>query len=241
MDWRAACAAVIPCLNEQAAIGPLVQAVREQLPTVFVIDDGSTDATAAQARASGAIVIEHAASCGKGAALQVGWSQAHRLGYRWALTMDGDGQHSPGDIPLFLQCAERTSAALICGNRMGQSSHMPLIRRWVNRWMSRRLSDLTGQSLPDSQCGFRLMNLEQWSSLPIRARHYEIESEVLHRFAKAGLLIQFVPIQTVYQHEQSKIHPWTDTLRWLRWYRQARGTPRHGLQQAAVSCLGNEK
>jgi glycosyltransferase involved in cell wall biosynthesis len=222
MDWRAACAAVIPCLNEEAAIGPLVKAVRCQLPTVFVIDDGSTDATVDQARAAGAMVLNSPAGPGKGAALRTAWQEAYQNHFHWAVAMDGDGQHLPEDIPALLQGAESTGASLICGNRMGQASRMPLLRRWVNLWMSRRLSRLTGQALPDSQCGFRLMDLEKWARLPIRACHFEIESEVLFLFAQAGLPIRFVPIATVYKQEQSKIHAWKDSLRWLRWYRQAR-------------------
>lgn len=222
MDWRAACAAVIPCLNEEAGIGPLVEDARSQLPVVLVIDDGSTDATAAQARAAGATVLENPSGPGKGAALQTGWKYALDHGFRWALTMDGDGQHRPQDIPSFLRCAEATSASLVCGNRMSQAARMPPLRRWVNRWMSRRLSHLAGQALPDSQCGFRLMDLEKCARLPLRSRYFEIESEVLFLFARAGFQIRFVPIAAVYQQEQSKIHPWSDTLRWLCWYWRAR-------------------
>ena len=225
MDWRAACAAVIPCLNEEAGISPLVEAVRRHLPAVLVINDGSTDDTAERARAAGATVLDNPKSPGKGAALRTGWNYALEHGYRWALSLDGDGQHSPGDIPSFLQCADATSAALICGNRMGQAARMPGLRRWVNRWMSRRISNLTGQTLPDSQCGFRLMDLEQCARLPVRARHFEIESEVLFLFARAGLAVRFVPIATIYQREHSKIHPGKDTLRWLRWYCRARTWP----------------
>ena len=223
MDWRAACAAVIPCRNEQATIGSLVRGVIGRLPTVFVVNDASIDDTAHQARQAGATVLDNLGGPGKGAALQTGWACAGKHGFRWAISMDGDGQHSPADIPLFLECAERELAALVCGNRMSQASLMPLLRRWVNRWMSRRLSILTGQSLPDSQCGFRLMDLDHWARLPaLEARHFEIESEVLVRFAQARLPIRFVPIPAVYQDEQSKIHPWNDTLRWFRWLSRAR-------------------
>lgn len=222
MDWRAACAAVIPCLNEGKAIGPLVEALRCSLSTVVVIDDGSLDETATRAQAAGAVVLKHPVTLGKGAALQTGWTYAREHGYRWALMLDGDGQHSSQDMLAFFQCAERTSASLVVGNRMNQASRMPLLRRWANRWMSRQLSALAGQPLPDSQCGFRLMKLEDSTRLPILTRHFEIESEVLLAFAKAGLMIEFVPIQVIYKTEQSKIHPWRDTMRWLRWWRQAR-------------------
>jgi glycosyltransferase involved in cell wall biosynthesis len=221
MDWRAACAAVIPCLNEEAAIGPLVQAVQKQLTTIFVVDDGSSDKTAPRAAEVGGVVLKHATTMGKGLALKTGLAHACKLEYRWALTMDGDGQHSPGDISSFFQCAEHSAVSLVVGNRMRQASRIPPVRRWVNRWMSRRLSNLTGQCFPDSQCGFRLVNLNDWARLPILATHFEIESEVLVSFAKAGLAIEFVPIQVIYKAEQSKIHPWRDAIRWLRWWRRA--------------------
>lgn len=222
MDWQAACAAVIPCFNEQAVIGPLVSAVRGYLPTVIVVDDGSTDDTPAIAQKTGAIIVENPTTLGKGAALQAGWTRARELGCRWALTMDGDGQHSPADILSFFLCAERTSAPLIIGDRMGYPSRMPLVRRWVNQWMSRRLARLAGQPLPDSQCGFRMMNLQEWAKLPLQAKHFEIESDILLLFARAGLAIEFIPIEVIYKQEQSKIHPLRDTVRWLRWYRAAR-------------------
>lgn len=222
MDWRAACAAVIPCLNEQAAIGPLVESVRRHVPKVIVVDDGSADATAACAKNAGAEVLRTPINLGKGAALRTGWSHARARGFTWALTMDGDGQHSPEDIPKFFEGAEGASATLVIGDRMSQAGRIPLVRRWVNRWMSRQLSGLTGRFLPDSQCGFRLMNLEHWERLPICARHFEIESEVLFVWARAGWGIAFVPVQAIYKLEHSKIHPLRDTVRWWRWYRAAR-------------------
>jgi len=81
---------------------------------------------------------------------------------------------------------------------------------------------MAGQLLPDSQCGFRLMNLEAWSSLRISASRFEIESEVLLAFVAAGLKVEFVPIRVLYKTEQSKIHPLWDTIRWFRWWKRAR-------------------
>ena len=221
MDWRAQCAAVIPCLNEAAAIGPLVGAVRSRLDLVLVVDDGSTDSTAELARQSGAEVLRHDSAQGKGAALRTGWNCARQRGRSWALCLDGDGQHSPADIPAFFACAEKTGATLVVGNRMLEAHKMPWLRRAVNRWMSRRLSGTAGQSFPDSQCGFRLMNLAAWAKLPLTAAHFEIESEVLLAFVRAGYKIEFVPIRAIYKDEQSKIHPLVDTVRWLTWWRRS--------------------
>ena len=221
-SWPGVCAAVIPCLNEEPAIASVVEGVRRYLPCVVVVDDGSRDKTAEAARRAGATVLAQSVSAGKGAALQAGWSWAVANGFDWALCLDGDGQHSPDDIPNFFSTAERTSAALVVGNRMQNATRMPVIRRCVNRLMSWQLSRLADQRLPDSQCGFRLMNLRRWAALAIAGCHFEIESEVLFQFARAGLKIEFVPIEVIYKQEQSKIHPWKDTIRWLKWRQHAK-------------------
>src|SRR6516164_8937604 len=106
MDWPSKCAAVIPCFNEEAAIGSVVAGTRMFLPTVLVVDDGSTDGTVEKAQAAGAATLRHGSNFGKGRALQVGWRWARDHAFSWALTLDGDGQHSPDDIPAFLNCAE---------------------------------------------------------------------------------------------------------------------------------------
>lgn len=215
--WDQRCAAVIPCLNEATTIVSVVQAVRLFLPFVIVVDDGSSDRTGPLAQGAGAQVLRHNKPLGKGAALRTGWAEACRRGFDWALCLDGDGQHEPQDIPAFFQCAERSSAALFVGNRMPQAARMPWNRRTVNRWMSRRLSRLAGQPLPDSQCGFRLMNLEAWASLTLTTSHFEIESEVLLACIRAGYKVEFVPVRALYKTGQSKIHPLRDTLRWFGW------------------------
>src|SRR5258706_13900235 len=98
MDWQANCAAVIPCLEDQNTIGSLVKAVRLHLPTVLVVDDGSRDATATAAAEAGSVILRHETNQGKGDALQDGWRWAREHGFSWALTLDGDGQHSTDDI-----------------------------------------------------------------------------------------------------------------------------------------------
>ncbi len=222
MDWRACCAAVVPCLNEERSIEALVTAVRRLLAVVIAVDDGSSDRTAECAARAGAVVIKHSRNSGKGAALRSGWLRAASDAFEWVLTLDGDGQHSAEDIPLFFEHAERTGASLVVGNRLHDHVHMPWLRRFVNRWMSRRLSKVAGQNLPDSQCGFRLVKVSALQSLSLTTDHFEIESEMLLAFARARLPIAFVPIRALYKSEQSKIHPVKDTLRWFRWWRSAR-------------------
>jgi glycosyltransferase involved in cell wall biosynthesis len=210
---------VIPCFNEERAIASVVAGVKQHVPAVIVVDDGSTDGTRVEAEKAGGEVLRNQRNLGKGASLRVGWAHVHQKGFEWALSLDGDGQHIPEDIPSFFESAERDRAQLIAGNRMNDPAAMPWLRRFVNRWMSRQLSKAAGTILPDSQCGFRLMDLNAWSGLPMRCDHFEIESEVLIAFLKAGHKVSFVPVRTVYKSEQSKIHPIKDTVRWFKWWR----------------------
>ena len=226
MEWRAKCAVVIPCLNENLTIGPLVQNAIHHVNTIYVVDDGSTDGTGQTAIRAGGEVLRHDTTRGKGAALRTGWDHARRAGFSWALTMDGDGQHATDDIPAFFDCAERTAAALVVGNRMNTAAGMPWLRRFVNRWMSRRLSRVTHQELPDSQCGFRLIDLNALANVSIGTTHFEIESEVLLGFVRHSYRVQFIPVRVIYKTEQSKIQPFRDTLRWFRWWWQAKRTER---------------
>jgi glycosyltransferase involved in cell wall biosynthesis len=215
------CVAVIPCLNEAANIFTLVETLRRQINDVIVVDDGSRDDTAALAARAGAEVIRHDQPRGKGASLKAGWQRAAERGFSWALCLDGDGQHSVEDVPLFLAAIRAGSADLIVGNRFANPGKMPWLRRQVNQWMSRRLARVAGIALPDSQCGFRMMRLSAWAKVPLESQHFEIESEMLLAFVAGGCSIQFVPVRTIYADERSKVNPLRDTVRWLRWWRAA--------------------
>ena len=215
-------AAVIPCFNEGTTIASLVGAVRRYLPAVLVVDDGSTDDTPRLAGGAGAEVVRHRRNLGKGAALQTGLSLALQQGFEWALTLDGDGQHAPEDMPALLRCAGQTGAALVIGNRMDDARAMPWLRRQVNRWMSCKLSRLAGRHLPDTQCGLRLIHLATWAALPLKTERFEVESETLMAFLAAGRRVEFVPIRVSRSVRRSHIHPVADSLRWWLWWRNFR-------------------
>ena len=216
------CAAVIPCFNEGATIAGLVAAVRRQQWPVIVVDDGSTDASAALARSAGATVVRHPRNLGKGAALRTGLGHARRGRFQWAFTLDGDGQHAPDAMAAFARCAKQTGALLVVGNRMHDARAIPWLRRVVNSWMSRQLSRRAGKPLPDSQCGFRLVHLQAWAALPLQADRFEVESEMVMAFAAAGYPMAFVPIPVIGGSRNSHIRPLADSLRWWRWWRCSR-------------------
>ena len=219
------CAAVIPCFNESASIAALVRAVCRQLSPVLVVDDGSADNTAALAQAAGAVVIRHERNFGKGAALKSGLSHALKLGCEWAVTLDGDGQHAPEDLPALWQCAEETGALLVIGNRMNEAWKIPWLRRRVNYWMSRKISQRAGWHLPDTQSGFRLIHLRTWAALALNTTHFEIESEMLTAFLAARRRVEFMPIRVNRSHRRSRICPVADSWRWWRWWRKLARLP----------------
>jgi glycosyltransferase involved in cell wall biosynthesis len=213
--------AVIPCLDEAGRVGAVVRGLSGTVSRILVVDDGSSDGTAAEAGSAGATVLRHSKPLGKGAALAAGWRRARELGGEWMLMLDGDGQHDPAEAPAFIAAAE-TGARLVVGNRMPGSRAMPVVRRWTNRWMSRRISALAGLEVPDSQCGYRLVHLPSLEALALRCRGYEIESEMTVAFARAGHPMAFVPVRVRYGGERSKISPLRDTARWFRWYLRTR-------------------
>jgi glycosyltransferase involved in cell wall biosynthesis len=217
MNWQTDCAAVIPCFNEEAGVVTVIRELQHHVHCVLVVDDGSSDGTTAVARSAGADVVSHSSRRGKGAALRTAWRTAREIGVRWALSLDGDGQHWPGDAPAFFKRAQETGARLVIGNRMHQAAKMPLVRRLVNRYMSASLSRLCRQELPDTQCGFRLLELDAWVQLELQADHFEVESELVVAFARARFKVEFVPIRVIYRGERSKVNPVIDTVRWLRW------------------------
>ncbi|HEY3760602.1 MAG TPA: glycosyltransferase family 2 protein [Verrucomicrobiae bacterium] len=243
MDWTRKCAAVIPCFNEAANIGEVVSAVKRFVPNVLVVDDGSTDATARDARDAGAEILALGRNLGKGAALRAGWQWAHAQGFEWVLMLDGDGQHCADDIPKLFEAAERNGAKLIVGRR--NMDAIPPVRRWVNRLMSRQLSKLAGMELPDSQCGFRLAEIATLMRLPFASEHFEIESEMLMVFARTGKKVDFVPVLTIYKDNASKIRPVRDTVRWLCWrlaqtHAKSRETARVPIIASELQLVGRD-
>ncbi|MBU6409176.1 MAG: glycosyltransferase family 2 protein [Verrucomicrobia bacterium] len=231
------CCAVIPCFNEAATIESVVAGVKRLLTAVIVVDDGSEDGGGALAGAAGAKVIVLERNRGKGAALREGWRCARQAGFDWVLMLDADGQHSSEDIPKLFECARRTGALLVVGNRMKQCGRMSPLRRVVNRRMSGHLSALTGVAVPDSQCGFRLAHLQTLLDLPLTANHFEIESEMITAFAAAGETIAFVPIAALSKNRPSKIRPLLDTARWF-WWRLRQPA---ALRAAMTPTLGGER
>src|SRR5436305_10499145 len=143
-------AAVIPAYNEEKHIGDVVRRTRQTLDDVLVVDDGSADKTAENAREAGAEVIVHEQNRGKGETIKTGLRHWLERQFDFVIVLDADGQHRPEEIGGFVAAAlSPDEPRLVVGNRMKDVSAMPLVRRIVNRWMSQQISALCGQEVPD--------------------------------------------------------------------------------------------
>lgn len=210
---------VIPSLNESSTIAELVKKIIEFKLDVLVIDDGSQDNTSEIAGDSGAKVIRNEANEGKGASLSKGFRYCLENGYDAVITMDGDGQHSPDDLPVFIRGADSDNS-IIVGNRMQKTKNMPFVRLLTNKFMSWLISKVAKQKIPDTQCGFRLIKREVLEKVELSTARYEAESEILIKASKLGFKIGSVPIKSVYKGEVSKINPLTDTIRFIKYIKK---------------------
>jgi glycosyltransferase involved in cell wall biosynthesis len=219
---RTTVAAIIPAYLEEKHIGDVSRRTLAQLDSVLVVDDGSPDATAENARNAGAQVIVHEQNRGKGESIKTGLRHWLERGYDYVAILDGDGQHLPEEIDRFLAVAAATSAGLLIGTRMNDVRDMPRLRRAVNRYMSRKISRLCGQDIPDTQCGFRMVHRSVIPELLGGADRFDYETEMLIIASRKGCRIESVPITTVYSDEVSSIHPVRDTLRFFKLMRRYR-------------------
>ncbi len=213
---RSQTAAVIPAYQDEKHIGNIVRRTRERLDHVLVVDDGSSDQTAQRARDAGAQVIVHDQNRGKGEAIKTGLGYWLDREVMWVNLLDSDGQHLPEEIDRFLTAAGATQLTFFIGNRMNNLAGMPFIRRVVNRYMSRQISRVCGQEIPDTQCGFRMLHRQLIPQLLGGGDRFDYDTEVLIIASRKGYRIESVPITTIYTDQVSKIRPLRDAIRFLK-------------------------
>jgi glycosyltransferase involved in cell wall biosynthesis len=194
---------VIPAFQEAATIGLIVKQCRmlSEISDVLVVDDGSHDDTARIAAESGATVLRHAQNLGKGASLMRGMLAAVRAGASHVVTLDGDCQHRPEDLPLLLECSRQWPRQIILGSRRTSGHAAPRARFVANRVADFWISWAAGHPIDDSQSGFRLYPaalVQQIAMCPPKATGFAFESEILIESARLGFFTVAVEIPTVY-------------------------------------------
>ncbi len=184
---------VIPTYNNEGTITAVVQATLQECRDVIVVNDGSTDGTRDILHGmEGITLVEYAENRGKGYALKCGFRRALQMGFAYAITLDGDGQHYPDDIALFLKANQQHPGALILGSRQMDGIERSLGSRFANEFSNFWFYVQTGRRLADTQTGYRLYPLKKLHGLELLTSRYEAELELLVQASWHG--VEIVPI-----------------------------------------------
>lgn len=201
---------LIPVHNEAATIATVVTAARQYLP-VLVVDDASDDASAQLAALAGAMVLSLPQRRGKGAALCHGFAAALQHGAARVITLDGDGQHDPQDIPRLLAASKCCPDSLIIGERLTATATIPRYRLYAIRLVSTWIRWLGHCAVQDTQSGFRVYPAHLLRNLVLTQGGFLLESEVVIKASQQGYPIREIPIQAMYQSGQrSQYRPLRD-------------------------------
>jgi len=185
---------IIPVFDEAATIAGVVARAASH-GAVIVVDDGSADDSAAIAATAGALVLRTAGRRGKGAALRMGFAEALARGAQRVVTLDGDGQHDPDDIPRLLAAASDSPRSLVIGSRLADGgAGMEPARLNALRVAGFFINWLTGLDVGDSQSGFRVYPRALLEATPPRRGGFVLETEMLVQAAAAGFDVHEVPL-----------------------------------------------
>ena len=212
---------IIPAYNERFSLAGILEELKNKNLSVLVVDDGSIDNTYEAAKNKADFVIRNDKNLGKGVSLKKGVEYLlKKTNFEYLVTMDADGQHSPSDLDEFFQQAS-SGAYFVVGNRMSNHLGMPGLRVITNRFMSWFISRISGQRIPDTQCGFRLIKREVLEKIRINTNNFEIESEILIKAARLGFSIKSIPVKSIYfKSLRSRINPFVDTIRFIKFILQ---------------------
>ena len=214
-DWKAvfdeerACV-IVPTYNNERTIVDVLQRIGAYTRNVIVVNDGSTPETMAALTAAFNAselpeIVDYTPNRGKGYALMQGFRRALELGYRYAVTIDSDGQHFPEDIPVVMDCHLANKDALVVGSRNLTADNMPSKNTFANKFSNFWFRLQTGIPLEDTQSGYRLYPLERLNlRWPITPR-YEAELELLVYSAWRGVPVVSVPVRVYYPPEGERV------------------------------------
>ncbi|MEW8219354.1 MAG: glycosyltransferase family 2 protein [Candidatus Thiodiazotropha taylori] len=230
-------AVVIPVYNESATIRDVATAVLQQTENVIIVDDGSSDDSQNQLEGLNVHLLRHEQNQGKATALQSGFDHAIKLDAQMIITLDGDGQHNPAEIPRLISAAQANPNSIIIAARLKQRHNAPKLRLFANRFADFWVSWAAGYPVTDSQSGFRLYPFDLLRDVRLntsKEKGFVFESEIVIEAASHSFYSVSVPVESIYHvgRRQSHYKPWTDTWRIVRmiaWRLIKRGLYLQGL------------
>jgi glycosyltransferase involved in cell wall biosynthesis len=202
-------AAVIPAYNEAGTIRDVAERTLREVARVIVVDDGSTDGTAAALAGLPLTLLRNPENSGKGASLWLGIQRAIEEGAEAVVTLDGDGQHPPEDIPRLLAAHARHRNAIVIGSRLHDKRNIPLDRYLANRVGNFWIGWAARQAIADSQSGLRVYPAALFPTLRVcagRAGGFVFESEILIDASRSGTELVAVPIAAIYEQRGRRSH-----------------------------------
>jgi len=238
-------AAVIPAYNEQATIREVVQRTLRHVAHVIVVDDGSRDGTSSALDGLPVTILRNEQNCGKAHSLIRGMDEAFRRGADAVVTLDGDGQHPPEEIPRLLAAQRAEPRAIAIGSRLHEARNIPVERYVANCVANFWIAWAAGQPIEDSQSGFRVYPAAAWHEVLPRCSYrlgFVFESEVLIEAGRAEFRLVAIPIPAIYpaRARRSHFHPVLDIARIVRmvsWKLISRGLYLPGL----LKCLRGDR
>ena len=197
---------VIAAFNEADVIGPVVRDIRQSYPNVVVVDDGSSDGTAACALASGAVILRHPVNLGQGAALQTGITYALARGGEFVVTFDADGQHACADIARMVRALIENDAEVALGSRfLGKAVGISTARRILLRLAVLFTRLTTGLKVTDAHNGLRVFTRAAARKVKITQNRMAHASELLDQVARHKMSYVEVAVTISYtNHSRAK-------------------------------------
>lgn len=215
-DFLRACV-IIPTYNNAVTLAGVIKDVSQYSDHIIVVNDGSTDNTTEIIQSFPAVQpVGYEKNKGKGSALRQAFKYAAAKGYKYAITIDSDGQHFAKDLPLFLNKIEENPNSIIIGARNMNQESVPGGSSFGNKFSNFWFKVETGISSPDTQSGYRLYPLEPLKKMHFFTRKYEFEIEVLVRSAWKGVAVESVPVTVYYAPKEERIshfRPFKDFFR----------------------------
>jgi glycosyltransferase involved in cell wall biosynthesis len=200
------CCVIIPTYNNDGTLERVIRGVEAYTGDIIVVNDGSSDRTSdilAQFPQHHVVTIPQ--NRGKGNALREGFKNAMSLGFRYAISIDSDGQHYPEDIPEFVKMISDCPDSLIVGARNMSQEGIPGGSSFGHKFSIFWFRVETGLKIADVQTGYRLYPLEKIRSIHFRTRKYEFEVEALVRSAWHGIRILSVPVKVWYAPKGERV------------------------------------